>query len=67
MTTEGMSSAICTALNNVGYKSVSGGQNHKAFNKEFIDAIAEGVVKEIQANAKAEVSGGSSSGSWSIK
>lgn len=67
MTKEAMSNAICNALKSVGYESVSGGKEHKAFNKDFIDALAEGIVKHIQAEAKANVTSGSSAGSWSIQ
>lgn len=66
MTKEAMSEAICNALGNAGYKQVKGGANHKAFNKEFIDAIASGVVAEIKANAKANITSGSSAGKYSI-
>lgn len=67
MTKDGMSSAICDALNSVGYESVSGGKSHKAFNKEFIDALAEGIVKHIQTEAKAMDTDAEHGGAWSIQ
>lgn len=67
MTTKTMSENIKSALKAKGYEIVEPKSNLKMFSSEIIEAIAEGVVKEIQANAKAEVSSGSSAGSWSIK
>lgn len=67
MTTKTMSENIKSALKAKGYEIVEPKSDLKMFSSEIIEAIAEGVVKEIQANAKAEVSGGSSAGSWSIK
>lgn len=67
MTTKSMSENIKTALKAKGYQIVTPESNLKMFSSEIIEAIAEGVVNDIQANAKAEVSSGSSAGSWSIK
>lgn len=67
MTTKTMSENIKSALKAKGYEIVEPKSDLKMFSSEIIEAIAEGVVKEIQANAKANVSGGSSAGMWSIQ
>lgn len=67
MTTTTMSESIKSALKAKGYEIVEPKSDLKMFSSEIIEAIAEGVVKEIQANAKANVTSGSSAGSWSIK
>lgn len=67
MTTKTMSESIKSVLKAKGYEIVEPKSDLKMFSSEIIEAIAEGVVKEIQANAKANVTSGSSAGSWSIK
>lgn len=67
MTKSGMSNSICAALSSVGYKQVSSGSEHKLYNKEFIDALAEGIVKHIQAEAKAIDTDSEHGGNWDIK
>ncbi|ELB2104485.1 hypothetical protein QNZ87_003648 [Vibrio parahaemolyticus] len=41
--------------------------NEHASTKAFIKAICEAVTEEIQANAKAQVTSGSSAGQWPIE
>lgn len=53
---------IITELQGQGFTTT--GNHAKA--DELATAIANAVVDEIQANAKANVTGGSSAGSWSI-
>lgn len=47
-------------------KGGDAGNQHSWFD-EFAEAIAAAIVDEIQANAKATVSSGSSAGSWPIQ
>lgn len=54
---------ILSELQGQGFTTT--GQHAKA--DELATAIANAVVDEIQANAKAQVSGGSSAGSWPIQ
>lgn len=54
---------ICRRLEAKGFK-VDGEFSRQ---REFIEAIAEGLIEEIQTKAKVIVSGGSSKGEYSIK
>lgn len=67
ITKKSMTNSITNSLQAKGYQIITPESNLKMFSSEIIEAIAEGVVNDIQANAKAEVSSGSSAGSWSIK
>ncbi|MBZ7981954.1 hypothetical protein AVBRAN12640_05330 [Campylobacter sp. RM12640] len=67
ITKKSMTNSITNSLQAKGYQIITPTNNLKMFSSEIIEAIAEGVVNDIQANAKAEVGSGSSAGSWSIK
>lgn len=62
MTKETMAARIKTAVESAGF--VLTGEHART--GEFIDALAEGVVDEIQTNAKANITSGSSTGQHPI-
>lgn len=66
ITKQTMSESIKTALKSKGYEIVEPASKIKMFGSEVIDAIAEGVVNELKANAEVNVSGGSSAGTYKI-
>ena len=50
------------------FQKQGGNTNHEySWFDEFAEAIAAAIVDEIQANAKANVSSGSSAGSWPVQ
>lgn len=59
----GLKQRILTELTAKGF-TVTG---EHARNADYAEAIANAIVDEIQANAKALVSSGSSSGNWPIQ
>ncbi|WP_153448733.1 hypothetical protein [Vibrio algicola] len=59
----GLKQRILTELTAKGF-TVSGEHSRNA---DYAEAIANAIVDEIQANAKAIVSSGSSAGSWPVK
>lgn len=66
ITKQTMSESIKTALKTKGYEIVEPTSKLKMFGSEVIDAIAEGVVNELKANAEINVSSGSSAGTYKI-
>lgn len=60
LSSSGLASAIKAAVNGIDF------QNGAITNDAIINALAEAIVNHITANAKANVTGGSSSGQWPI-
>jgi len=57
-----LTNEIIAELENRGFQPVA----QKTANRPFFEAIADAVITHIQTNATAEVTSGSSSGSWPI-
>lgn len=68
---ESINTKLSSLLKSCGYELINVGEGKKCFPKELVSAISEAVssevVEHIQKNAKANVTSGSSAGSWSIK
>lgn len=60
MSASGLAAAIKAAVDAIDVS------NGSVANNDVIDALAEAIVNHIKANAKANVTGGSSTGQWPI-
>lgn len=60
LSASGLASAIKSAVNAIDVN------NGEITNDSVIDALAQAIVDHIKDNAKANVTGGSSSGQWPI-
>ena len=60
MSASGLAAAIKAAVDAIDVS------NGSVDNNDVIDALAQAIVSHLQANAKANVTGGSSAGQWPI-
>jgi hypothetical protein len=60
MSASSLASAIKSAVNSIDV------ENGEITNDQVIDALAQAIVDHITSNAKANVTGGSSTGQWPI-
>lgn len=60
MSASSLAAAIKSAVNSINVN------NGEITNDQVIDALASAIVNHIKDNAKANVTGGSSSGQWPI-